>query len=52
MAPPILRMLKKTIQRGRRDDTTGGVAQGYVEDCVDPRTKLGVFFSILGGFHG
>ena len=21
--------------------------QGYVEDCDEPRTKLGVFFSIL-----
>ena len=28
------------------DDRTGGVVSGYVEDCVEPRTKLGVCFSI------
>jgi hypothetical protein len=40
-------MLKQAIQRGRRGDRTGGVAShGYVEDCVEPRTKLGVCFSI------
>jgi hypothetical protein len=45
-------MLKKAIQQGRGDDTTGGVAQSYVEDCVDPRTKLRDFFSIREGFYG
>jgi hypothetical protein len=40
-------MLKKVIQRGRRGKTTGGVAAGYVEDCFEPRTKMGTFFSIL-----
>jgi hypothetical protein len=45
-------MLKKAIERGRREDTTGGVAQSYAEDCIDPRTKLGGFFSIREGFYG
>lgn len=48
-------MLKKAIQRGRRREKTGGVVfspthpelpeqfltEGYVEDCVEPGTKLG-----------
>ncbi len=56
------RMLKKAIQRGRRRVKTGGVAlpppnpelseqlfsrEGYVEDCDEPRTKLGALFSVL-----
>ena len=51
------RLLKKVIQQGRSRVTTGGVTGltcpsraaeqlfpgGYVEDCNDPRTKLGGF---------
>ncbi len=45
-----VRMLKQTIQRGRRRVETGGVASlGYVEDSVELRTKLGACFSILTG---
>jgi hypothetical protein len=41
------RLLKKAIQRGRRRERTGDVPSGYVEDCFEPRTKLGAFFSSL-----
>ena len=34
------------------DESTGGVASGYVEDAFEARTLLADFFSILlGGFH-
>jgi hypothetical protein len=42
-----LRMLKKSVPRGRRRIETGGVPHGYVEDFDEPRTKLAGFFSIL-----
>jgi hypothetical protein len=42
-------MLKTVIQQGRRREITGGVPTGYVEDYFDPRTKLGIVFSIPRG---
>jgi hypothetical protein len=42
------RMLKKSVQQGRRRVETGGVPSvGYVEDFDEPRTPLADFFSIL-----
>ena len=41
------RLLKMAVQRGRRRDKTRGVPSGYVEDFVEPRTKLAAFFSSL-----
>ena len=40
-----LRMLKKSVQRGRRRIETGDVASGqkYVEDFDEPRTTLAAF---------
>jgi hypothetical protein len=34
------------IQRGRRGEKAGDVPSGYVEDFFDPRTKLGIIFSV------
>ena len=42
-------MLKTVIQQGRRREITGSVPSGYVEDYFDPRTKLGIVFSIPQG---
>jgi|CXWL01.1.fsa_nt_gi hypothetical protein len=41
------RLLKKAVQQGPRRGGTGGVPSGYVEDSVEPRTKLEDFFSSL-----
>lgn len=35
------------FQQGRRREGTGGVPVGYVEDSVEPRTKLEGIFTIL-----
>jgi hypothetical protein len=42
------RMLKKVIQRGRRERESRGVLFVYVEGFARLRTKLEAFFSILG----
>ena len=34
-------MLKKSVQQGRADKRTGGVAPSYVEDAFEVRTKPG-----------
>ncbi len=52
MAPPptlrkTSRMLKKSVSEAAADESTGGVAPGYVEDAFEARTKLAAFFSIL-----
>ena len=39
-------MLKKTVSEAAADESTGGVAPGYVEDAFEARTKLAGFFSI------
>jgi hypothetical protein len=39
-------MLKKTVSEAAADESTGGVAPGYVEDAFEARTKLAAFFSI------
>ena len=50
-------MLKKVVQRGRREFGRRGVQSEYVEAAERPRTKLVTFFSILldrvleGGFR-
>src|SRR5207253_1149633 len=41
------RLLKKVIQRGRRERGPRGVLFVYVEGFGRPRTKLGAFFSSL-----
>jgi hypothetical protein len=43
------RLLKKSVQQGRRRIETGGVPLWYVEDFDEPRTKLADFFSNLSG---
>jgi hypothetical protein len=40
-------MLKKAVSEAAADESTGGVAPGYVEDAFEVRTKLADFFSIL-----
>ena len=40
-------MLKKAVSKAAADESTGGVAPGYVEDAFEARTKLAAFFSIL-----
>ena len=40
------RMLKKAVSEAAADESTGGVASGYVEDVFEVRTKLADFFSI------
>ena len=40
-------MLKKSASKAAADESTGGVAPGYVEDAFEARTKLAGFFSIL-----
>jgi hypothetical protein len=40
-------MLKKPASKAAPDESTGGVASGYVEDAFKARTKLDGFFSIL-----
>jgi hypothetical protein len=45
-------MLKKAVSKAAADESTGGVASGYVEDVFKARTTLAGFFSILlGSFH-
>ena len=39
-------MLKKAVSEAAADESTGGVAPGYVEDAFEARTKLADFFSI------
>ena len=39
-------MLKKAVSKAAADESTGGVAPGYVEDAFEARTKLEAFFSI------
>ena len=39
-------MLKQVFNEAADADKTGGVALGYVEDLVQPRTKLRACFSI------
>jgi hypothetical protein len=39
-------MFKTVIQQGPRGVETGGVPSGYVEDFDEPRTQLGIVFSI------
>ncbi len=39
-------MLKTTVSKAAADDSTGGVAPGYVEDAFKARTKLADVFSI------
>jgi hypothetical protein len=41
------RMLKKAVSKAAADESTGGVASGYVEDTFEARTPLADFFSIL-----
>ena len=41
------RLLKKAASKAAADESTGGVASGYVEDAFKARTKLADFFSIL-----
>jgi hypothetical protein len=38
-------------QQGRRRDEPGGVPSGYVEDFLEPRTKLKAIFSIRKYFN-
>jgi hypothetical protein len=40
-------MLKKVSQQGHRETKPEAYPLRYVEDFVEPRTKLGTFFSIL-----
>ena len=39
-------ILKKAVSEAAADESTGGVAPGYVEDAFEARTKLVAFFSI------
>ncbi len=39
-------MLKTTVSKAAADESTGGVAPGYVEDAFKARTKLADVFSI------
>ena len=39
-------MIKKAVSKAAADESTGGVAPGYVEDAFEARTKLADFFSI------
>jgi hypothetical protein len=39
-------MLKKAVSEAAADESTGGVAPGYVEDAFEVRTKLADVFSI------
>ena len=41
------RMVKKAVQRGRRERKPRGVLRKYVEGSERPRTKLADFFNIL-----
>ena len=43
------RMLKTFVSKAAADESTGGVASGYVEDAFKARTKLADVFSILLG---
>jgi hypothetical protein len=38
---------KRPSSKAAADESTGGVASGYVEDAFEGRTKLADFFSIL-----
>ena len=39
-------MLKKAVSEAAADESTGGVAPGYVEDAFEVRTTLTDFFGI------
>jgi hypothetical protein len=39
-------MIKKLVQRGRRERRDEAYFEPYVESLSDPRTKLACFFSI------
>jgi hypothetical protein len=43
---------KRSFSKAAADESTGGVASGYVEDAFEARTKLADFFSslLLGSF--
>jgi hypothetical protein len=43
---------KRPSSKAAADESTGGVASGYVEDAFEARTKLADFFSslLLGSF--
>jgi hypothetical protein len=38
---------KRPSSKAAADESTGGVASGYVEDAFEARTTLADFFSIL-----
>ena len=42
---------KRLSSKAAADESTGGVALGYVEDAFEGRTQLAAFFSILLGFR-
>jgi hypothetical protein len=44
-------MLKKAVSKAAADESTGGVASGYVEDAFKARTKLTAFLSIRSVRH-
>ncbi len=44
-------MLKLVSPQGRRREETGGIPAGYVEDFVEPRTKLKAIFNIRKIFN-
>jgi hypothetical protein len=43
------RLLKKAANEAAGERKSEAYPPGYVEDFVEPRTKLGVFFSSLRG---
>lgn len=43
----ISRLLKQASSEAAAEESTGGVAMGYVEDGFEGRTKLGACFSNL-----
>jgi hypothetical protein len=46
---PADRLLKKAANEAAGERKPEAYPPGYVEDFVEPRTKLGVFFSSLRG---
>ena len=40
-------MLKQSVSKAAAEESTGGVALGYVEDALEARTTLADCFSIL-----
>jgi hypothetical protein len=39
---------KRSFSKAAAEESTGGVASGYVEDAFEVRTTLAAFFSIPG----